>query len=191
MTGRQGKTQRQLSALLILVMVAAALASLTVLPVWWANRHYDDTVAAMESELEVLQRVAATGSGLRSEHEQLKRLRTTDRHYLQSSSESLAAAELQRLLKRIAMAKKMEVFSIQNLPAAEEHDFTRIALKVRMRGTLDNIVGLFHTIETGEPFLFMENISLRSLARKMHSPSPVQQTLEADFELVGYIPRQG
>jgi hypothetical protein len=189
MTGRLGRTRRQLYALLMLALVVMALASVTVLPVYWANRYYEDTLAAMQGRLEVLQRVAATGNGLRTEYEQLKRHRATDRHYLKSSSEPLAAAELQRLLKRIAMAQKMEVFSIQNLPAAEEHDFTRVALKVRMRGTLENIVGLFYTLESGEPFLFMEHISLRRFALKTRSASPAQQTLEADFELVGYIPQ--
>jgi general secretion pathway protein M len=190
MTGHTKKIYRQLSALLILLLLAAALTSVTILPLWWINRHYSTSIDALQGRLEALQRVAAAGPALRAEYEQLQRLRSTDRHRLQGGSESLAAAELQRLLKRIAMTQKMEVYSIQNLPARKEHDFTRIALKVRMRGTLENIVGFFYTIETGEPFLFMDNISIRRLARQLRSASAARQMLETDFELVGYIPGQ-
>jgi general secretion pathway protein M len=190
MSGRPGKTYRQLSALLILILGTAALASVTILPLWLANRHFSATIDTMQDRLDALQRVAASGPASRAEYEQLKRLRSTYRHHLQSNSESLAAAELQRMLKRIATSQKMEVYSIQNVPAEAENGFTRIALKARMRGTLDNIVGFFYAIETGEPFLFLENTSIRSLARQLRTASSVRQTLETDFELVGYIPEQ-
>jgi general secretion pathway protein M len=185
LTGRQ----RQLLALAILSMVVVIIFALTVAPLWAVNRHYLYTIEVLDGRLEILQRTASAGSGLRSQHEQLKRSLARNRHYLTSTSEALAAADLQRIVKQIAGTKGMEVLSTQILPASEEAEFTRVALKVRMRGVLDNLVEVFHTLETGQPYLFLDNVSVRSTSRRRHSDIAAQM-LDVDFDLIGYMHKQ-
>jgi general secretion pathway protein M len=182
--------QRRLLALLILAILIVLVFSLTLLPLWSTHRHYAQTIAELQNRTEIIERMVAAGTGLQSRHQQLRQTQAADRHYLKNETDALAAAELQRLVKRIAVAKKMEVLSIQILPAAQEQGFTRIALKVHMRGTLDSIVQLFYALETGEPLLFMEDMSLRSHARRSRGMGAVEQSLETDFNLVAYVPRQ-
>lgn len=178
--------QQRLLALAILVLLVGVLVSIAVLPVWSANRHYSETITTLEGRLEQLQRAAAIGANLQPQYQQLKRLQAADRHYLKSSSEALAAAELQRLVKGTAQASKVDVLSMQTLPTIEEEDVLRCALKVRMRGDLTNIVQMFHTLEAGNPFLFLDKVSIRNVMGRRKNPG-INVPLDADFELHGYL----
>jgi len=181
--------QRRLLALAILALALGAVFSITVLPVLLANQHYQDTIAAQKSRLQQLQRAAAIGDTLQPQYEQLKRWQTSGAQYLKSHSAALAAAELQRLVKRILVAKNAEVVSTQILTTRQEEGFDRVALKVRIRGELENIVQAFHVIETGDPFVFLDNVSVRaSRGRRLRGQVPTQQTLDIDMELIGYMP---
>ena len=187
--------QRQLLALAILAAVVAMIFTLTVAPLWAINRHYLDTIDGLENRLEILQRTASAGSDLRSQHEQLKRSLASNRHYLKSTSEALAAANLQGIVNRIAGSTDMEVLSTQILPAGEEAGFTRVTVKVRMRGGLDNMVKVFHALETGQPYLLLDNISIRGHARRINiakakTKVSYGQMLNVDFDLIGYMLKQ-
>ena len=181
--------QRRLLALAILALALGAVFSFSVLPVLLANQHYRDTIDGLENRLQQLQRAAAIGDTLQPQYEQLKRWRSSDAHYLKSNSAALAAAELQRLVKRIIVAKNAEVVSTQILTTRQEEGFDRVSLKVRIRGELENIVQAFHVIETGEPFVFLDNVSVRaSRGRRRRGQTPTQQTMDIDMELIGYMP---
>jgi general secretion pathway protein M len=189
MTASLTERQRQLLALAIMVLVVAIMMMLTVVPLWAVNRHYHDTIDALDSRLKTLQYAAAAGDGLRSQHEQLKRSLANNRHYLKSASEALAAADLQGIIKRIAGASSMEVLSTQILPTSEVSDFTRIALRVRMRGKLDNLLKVFYKLETGLPYLFLDNVSVRSQGQRRRTVN-ADYLLDVDFDLIGYMPRE-
>jgi len=181
--------QRQLLALAILALVVSIMVTLTVVPLWASNRHYHDTIDRLDSRLVILQRVAAAGDGLRSQRDQLKRSLANNHHYLNSASEALAAADLQGIIKRIAGTNNMDVLSTQILPARKESDFSRVALKVRMRGKLDNLLKVFYTLETGLPYLFLDNVSVRSQGQNRYTVN-AGYLLDIDFDLIGYMPRE-
>jgi general secretion pathway protein M len=181
--------QRRLLALAILVLALGVVFSVTVVPVLLANRHYQDTITSLESRLQQLQRVTSIGETLQPQYEQLKRWKTTDTQYLKSSSAALAAAELQRLVKRIVVSKKAQVMSTQILTTRQEEGFDRVSLKVRIRGELESIVQAFYVIETAAPFIFLENVSIRaSRGRRVRGHTAPLQTLDIDMELIGYMP---
>ncbi|MGB5409163.1 MAG: type II secretion system protein GspM [Thiogranum sp.] len=181
--------QRRLLALAILLLALGAVFSVSVLPVLLANQHYRDTIDGLESRLQQLQRAAAIGDTLQPQYEQLKRWRSSDAHYLKSNSAALAAAELQRLVKRIIVAKNAEVVSTQILTTRQEEGFDRVSLKVRIRGELENIVQAFHVLESGEPFVFLENVSVRaSRGRRVRGQVAPLQALDIDMELIAYMP---
>jgi len=183
------RKQRRLLALAILLLALALVFSITVLPVLLANQHYRDTIAGLEGRLQQLQRAAAIGDTLQPQYEQLKSWKTSDTQYLKSNSAALAAAELQRLVKRIIVSKNAEVVSTQILTTRQEEGFDRVGLKVRIRGELENIIQAFYVIETGEPFVFMDNVSVRaSRGRRVRGQAPTLQTLDIDMELIGYMP---
>lgn len=181
--------QRRLLALTILVLALGAVFSVAVLPILLANQHYQATIDGQESRLQQLQRAAAIGDTLQPQYEQLKSWQASNAQYLKSNSAALAAAELQRLVKRILVAKNAEVVSTQILTTGQEEGFDRVSLKVRIRGQLESIVQAFYVLETAEPFVFLDNVSVRaSLGRRVRGHTPPLQHLDIDLELIGYMP---
>jgi len=178
--------QRQLLAVAILALILFMVTTLTILPLWAVNRHYTNTIDELDTRLQILQRAVSASDGLRTQHDQLKRSLASNRHYLQGNSDALAAANLQSTVKRVALSRRMEVLSTQILPSKEEAGFTRVALKVRMRGTLDNTVQLMHSLETSQPYLFLDNVTIRSISRR-RAGNAAGQMLNVDFDLIGYM----
>jgi len=180
-------------ALTILLLLLAGLVAAVVLPVWSANRHFDTRIEQMESRLAILRRSASIGAELKAEYDRLQRSQASDVHYLKSRSDALGAAELQRILKRVATPKGAEIISTQILPSKQEEGVTRVTLRVRMRGSLETLVGVFYALETGNPYLFLNNVALRGrpLARRrvvgMARGVKKLPTLDIDFELSGYM----
>jgi general secretion pathway protein M len=182
--------QRQLLALAILILALGAVFSITILPVLLANQHYRETIDGMQSRLQQLQRAAAIGGTLKPQYDQLQRWQSSDAQYLKSASAALAAAELQRLVKRIVTAKNAQVVSTQILNTRQEEGFDRVGLKVRIRGELEDIAQAFYEIETGEPFVFLDNVSIRASGggRRLRGRASPLRSLDIDMELIGYMP---
>ncbi|MGB5472039.1 MAG: type II secretion system protein GspM [Gammaproteobacteria bacterium] len=183
--------QRRAAAVAILILLVGLVMSVTVLPLWLANRHYQDNIDALQGRWQQLRQVAAAGASLQPRYEQLKSWQVSDVRYLTSDNESLAAAELQQVVKRIVTANQAEILSTQIVPPVQEQGFTRVALRVRMRGTLESAVAVFYSIETDKLFLFLDSVSVRALgSRYQQRKVNTRQSLDMDFELVGYMPHQ-
>lgn len=194
------KTQRQLLALAILALLIGLMFTFTAVPLWSLNSHYTDTIERHQQRLQILQRKAATGDDLRARQAQLKQILSSNRHYLKSATEALAAADLQGIVKRISRSNQAELLSTQILPSIKDLGFSGVTLKVRMRGKLSNMVRIFHTLETGQPYLFMDNVSIRSRiqhSRKIGYKSgqnsrtvDLIEMLDIEFDLTGYMQQQ-
>jgi general secretion pathway protein M len=181
---------RRLLALLILLLMVGVVAAVTVLPLWSANQYYEEAIASMQDRLEKLQRASAMSANLQAQYDQLKRWQLGDAHYLTSGSSALAGAELQRIIKRIAASNNAELVSTQILPVRQAEAFTQVTLKARMRGTLTSMTQIFYAIETGEPFLFLDKVSLWQRGGQRRWRGAVAagpQLLDVDIELTGYM----
>jgi len=181
------KNQRHLAAALLSVFLGAVLA-VTVLPVWSANARYQTRIDRIQQQLQELRADAAADESLRPRFEQLRQLQLSDGHYLKSGTEAVAAAELQRIVKRITGNNGTQILSTQILPSSQEEDFVRVALKVRMRGTLTGIVESIYDMESSVTFLFMDNVSIRDSARRRSLRQSVSNQFDTDFELIAYMP---
>ena len=184
------RKHRKWLALVILLSLLTVLIAVTVLPVWSANRHYQNQIVELEGQLEQKGRAAAVGTRLQAQYDRLKRSQTAITHTLKSKSPALAGAELQGIVKRIAASKNADVLSIQILPASEEQNFVRVTLKVRMRSALENIVQTFYALETGQPLLFLDNVSIQNNIRQVTRAASRNSILDANFEVTGYIPKR-
>lgn len=182
------KTQRRWLALAILLLLLAGILSITALPVWLASSSNRDTIVDMENRIGHMRRAATISTSLRPQYEQLGRWHEANTQYLKSTSNELAAAELQQLVKRIAVANNTKIQSTQILTTGRDEENTRVVLKVRMSGELESIVRLFHALETGEPYLFLDNVTIKaSGSRRSRRNLHARRNLDVDLELTGYM----
>jgi general secretion pathway protein M len=190
--GRSQGRSRALALLLFIVTLLLVVASVT-LPVLAMNRHYDELINGMSDQLVVYKRVARNSEQYQSKFQQLMRLQRQDRRYLKSDTESLATAELQRVVKQVIAGNQGEILSTQVTQTTEEQGFKRVTIRIRMKSTLEDMVKIFHTLESKMPYLFVEHVTVRSrqvARRRLPANKAIEEAmsqLDIDFQLSGYM----
>ena len=181
------KQQQQL-AVVLLVAVVGIILSITAMPIWLANASYRADIDQLNRRLQAYRQVAIRDEDLLPDFEQLKQTQLTDGHYLRSETAAVAGAELQRMVKEIAGANQAQVLSTQILPASHAQGFVQVTLKVHLRGTLKGVLQSFYDMETNDVFLFLDNISMRDSTAARRPRQIVIKQLDADFDLIAYMP---
>jgi general secretion pathway protein M len=175
-------------ALGLLLLIVALLAATTVVPAWQLSADYDRRIAEVVRQLQRFTDAAGQQQRLESDRNRLQASGASGRYYLAGSTAALAAAELQRVVKRIVTANKGQVASTQVVPTDDGGDVQRVVIRVQMRGDIDMVQRAFHGLETGRPYLFLDNVRLRPWrlgVRRRGVQGP--QQLNVQFDLMGYL----
>ena len=173
-------------ALSILGAMVIVVAGITVVPVWAANASRQATLDDNYERLQRYESIAARDQELLPQYKALVRKQRSAGNHLRSETSALACAELQRLAKTIAGSNGAEIMSTQLLPIGGEQGFTRVAIKVRLRGTLPAILESFHGFETSDLYLFLDNVTLRD--NRVGRTRDEIRAMDAEFDLIAYMP---
>jgi hypothetical protein len=155
-------TPAQARALALGLLVAAVVLVLGVVlaPVLLLHRHYDDAIESWTSRLETYRRVAAQAPELRLA---LDAMRAKDgrRFFLKNTAPNLAGAELQELVKSAIEGGGGRITTSQSPAPREDGGFRQIVASVQFFATVPNLQRILHAIETREPYLVVENVTIR------------------------------
>ena len=183
------KQQRQM-AIAILVLAVVAVLSLTAGPVWYANATRQAALDDGQERLQRYRQIAARDQELLPQYEALRESQKSAGNQLRSDTAAVAGAELQRRVKDITGRHSAQIVSTQILPASEEEGFVRIALRVRLRGVLPDLLRSIYDIETNDVHMFLDNLSLRSNAVSLRQRLTTMRPMEAEFDLIAYMPEE-
>ena len=183
------KQQRQL-AIGILVLAVLALLSVTAGPVWYANASRQAALDQAQERLLRYEQMAARDKELLPQYEALRQVQKSAGNQLRSDTAAVAGAELQRRVKDITANHQAQIVSTQILPVASEEGFVRIALRVRLRGVLPSLLQSIYDIETNEVHMFLDNLSLRNNAGGLRQRQMLIRPMEAEFDLIAYMPEE-
>ena len=187
------RRQSRLFALLLLMVCLLLVTAAVVVPAVLLNRHYDELITGMRDQLVVYRRVAQHSPQYQDRFQRLLSQQRQDRRYLTSQTESLATAEFQSVVKQVIAANQGEILSTQVTPTTEEQGFKRVSIRIRMKSTLEDMVKIFHTLESRKPYLFIEQVTIRSRQvsrRRLPTSKAIEEAisqLDIDFQLSGYM----
>ena len=153
--------QRALALALLLLVVAAVLA-VVVLPVLLLHQHYDDALASLSQRLATYRRVAAQAPEFSKALATMKE-RDARRFYLRNSAPNLAAAELQEQVRAAIEGNGGRISTSQNQSPRDDGRFKQIVVSVQFFATTPNLQKILNAIETQQPYLTVENLTLRPL----------------------------
>lgn len=182
------RNQQRRLAVGILAAAIAAVLLITTGPVWLANSSRQASLDDAYERLQRYQQIAARDAELLPQYEaQLQKQRQAGNH-LRSETSAMAGAELQRIVKTITSANQAQIMSTQLLPVSEQNGFLRVALKVRLRGELPTILRSLYDLETDEVYMFVDDIMLRDNMAGRRPINGQVRPMDAEFELVAYMP---
>lgn len=179
---------RRILALAILALLLLVGAS----AVGWVMDEYDASQSSAQRLQEAIQRrhqAEAKLAELQAELAALKQHQASAVGFLQSSTESLAAAELQSRIKSSVEAAHGDLRSTQILPGHDEGGFRRVSIRGQIVVDMAAMQRLFYELEASTPFLFVDNVEVRARATSRQRVQGENPQLDVRFDLSGYLRR--
>jgi len=170
-------TPVQSRALAIGLLVAAVALALGVLllPVAMLHKHYSDAIETLTDRLERYRRVAAQAPEYRAALEAMRE-KNGRSFFLRNTAPNLAGAELQELVRAAIEANGGRITTSQNQAPKDEGRFKQITVNVQFFASTPNLQKILHAVETQQPYLVVENITMRPLnAFRGFKPGPGQE----------------
>lgn len=183
---------RRLVAISILLLVIALVYHLGVRPIVAAHRQYDEQLTELSDLLTEFRRATANLTELRETLDTLQRQPALRTSYLSGGSEALVAAQLQNMVKQTIERAGGVLESTQIMAAEAGGPVRRIAVKIRMSGSIDSLFVALYELESKEPYLFVDQLDIsaapaRRRPSKGAAKNSVQTRLRASFEVFGYM----
>ena len=162
---------RALALLLLLVAVSAAVAAVA-LPTWLLQQRYDSYLEDYTDRLKRYRRVAALRPAIENEVRAVE-ARAGRQYYLKGASPASSAAELQQLVTEIIETNKGRITGSQALPPKEDGKTAgpaKATISVQMNASIIPLLGILHTLETTQPYLFVDQLSVRANQGRAYRP---------------------
>ncbi|MDP1644142.1 MAG: type II secretion system protein GspM [Thiobacillus sp.] len=178
--------QSRVLAIALLLAVLVFLVVLVYLPWQQAHRHYDTAIEDRLDRTARYLRIAAQRENIKA-NIALIRQRNASRHYLRASAPALAAAEVQQMAQAIIEANALQVESTQIAAHKDDGLRRKIAVNFRLRGPLPAVQKTLHELETTLPYLYVDNLVVRSSVGRAFTPTPgVQPDVLVQFDLYAF-----
>lgn len=126
--------------------------------------------------------------GLEKELEPLVGVEVNREGFLEEKPRALAAADLQQLLGAIIEHTGGLLISTQVLHEANNKSiFPQITVKTHLRGTTQSLLKLVHGLETNQPLLFLDNLSIQRRRQAGDSNRHDVDELDIRFDVSAFI----
>jgi general secretion pathway protein M len=183
--------QSRNAALLVLVLALLVIVGPIAFGVWSLNNYYDTQLAAKRDRIDRFQRIAATRAEV---VKQLDAMRAKDprKFFLRSGAPALSAAEAQEAVRSIVEANGGKLITMQAPSSREDGRHRQITVNVQLTANIVALRRILHAIETTTPYLFIENLTIRSQVTGQHRPTAGQEPeVFVHFDVNGYTPAAG
>jgi hypothetical protein len=123
------------------------------------------------------------------------RAKDARRFFLKNTAPNLAGAELQELVRGAIEGNGGRITTSQNQPPKGEGRFRQIGVNVQFFATTPSLQKILHAVEIQQPYLVVENLTLRPLnAFRGFKPAPGQDpeiNVQLDVSGVAYAEPAG
>lgn len=184
---------RALALALLLLVISAAVAAVAV-PTWLLHARYDGYLEDYTDRLKRYRRVAAMRPAI---EEGMKAVESSAgrQTYLKGASPAASAAELQGLVTRIVETNNGRIISSQALPAKAEGkaaEPAKAAISILMNATIGSLRVILHALETNQPYLFVDQLTVRAGQGRVYKPVPgVEPEFQVQLTVSGFAPAGG
>jgi general secretion pathway protein M len=178
---------RKAAAIAILMLIAGAVWLVLIRPLIDSFMTYRESIAQSQEMLAKYQRLDASRSKIDANLQELRSAQESEARVLKGGSTQLVGAELQNHLKGLIESHNANLVSMQVLPVREEQRFQRISMAVTLRATINALQPILFAIEDQSPYLFVEDLELRSNRGFIAESEEQALELQVQFVVFGYM----
>ncbi len=180
-------------ALGLLLGIVLLLAAVVVAPLISAANDYREQAEELRFRLQRARQIVARKQSVVENLEKLKRQQQTLGFLSSRDTVALASADLQQFVKNAIADAGGQLNSTQVLPVTELDGLQKIAVKVRMKGSIEVLRHVLHEIETSVPLMRVEQLDIRPVRgrrnRKTRRLEPTNE-LNINFQVVTFMRAQ-
>lgn len=170
----------------ILAAVVLAVALAVALPVWLLHRYYNEAIADNAGKLARYSRIAATRPEVAKQLEAM-RSKEPRRFFLRSGAAALSAAEAQEAIRAIVEGQGGKLISMQPPTSKDEGRYRQVTSSVQIQANIFALRKILNAVETNVPYLFVDNLSVRTQVPPGHRPQPGNEPeMFVTFDVAGY-----
>jgi general secretion pathway protein M len=162
------------------------------LPWYQRMTDLDAQIEGAADQIGRYQRLLASIPRLRAELERERNNEEVKAYYFDAPTEALAGAQLQSTVQGMVQNAGAKIINSQFLPAEAKDQPPRVGLRAQIQGDTNALLDILYDIEQARPFLFVDQLSVRSTTRRdrrqnRKDPQPqVQQELTIRIDVFGY-----
>jgi general secretion pathway protein M len=121
---------------------------------------------AVKDQIRHYQRLLSTIPRLRAELERERNNEEIKAFYFDAPTAALAGAQLQGTIQEMVQAAGARLVNSQFLPAEPNEQPSRVRMRAQIQGDTDALLDVLYSIEQARPFLFVDQLSVRSTTRR-------------------------
>lgn len=177
MTIKLSPLQNRLAALGLLLLLIALLIAALAWPTWLLHKRYDAAIEESIDRLARYRRVAA----MRPDIEQAiaaVNAREAPKYYWKGNTPALVAADIQGTVTRIIESNNARIFSSQTVSSPDDGKTpgpAKATISVQMTASIVPLQLILHAIESNEPYLFIDQLSVRANQGRTYKAMPGMQ----------------
>lgn len=192
MTWLPPKGQGQVLALCLLFFAGVVIYSVGFRWAFVAHAEISEEVALLQETGFRFRQLAGQREQLEGRLTEIRAFESQNTYFLPESSFDLAAAGLSTKLKQVISdhaqkAERCQVLSSQNNRIQNNDPYQRVTVQIRMRCDLEDFARVLHALENGTPLLFVDELNLYQQPVFDVNAQQNVGSLDATFNLSGYI----
>jgi general secretion pathway protein M len=178
--------QRRVLAVALLVPAVLIVLSVVVLPVYFIHRHYSVALDELQDRLTRYQRVAVQQGELKKAIDELA-AKNAKKFYLKASAPNLAGAELSDLVRAAIEGNGGRIQTIQVAQPKDDGRYRQITVSLQMAANVVSMQKILNAIETQQPYVFVDNLTLRALIYRGFRAQPgVEPEMNAQMDVSAF-----
>ncbi len=179
------KNLRRTAAITLVFLVVGAGWTVVAEPIW---SQFEHGYGEIEGKRQLLARYTAIAArhAIAREKSDRANARLAGGALLDSGSETLASADLQKKLKALASQRRASLRSANRLANRERNGNTYVGIRIQLNGSLEAIHTTIYGIENGSPFMFINAAQLNAGQSRRATPDAGQPMIDARLDV--YVP---
>jgi len=153
--------------------------TLVILPFWDRLAQSPEQIEIQTKRLVNYRKILLGQSTVRAAlNEAQRQVSEAEKRLLSNSSDSLASAELQGLVKQLSSAQSLPILRTEALPVkAVSRDYGKLSVRLEVAGPIDRLVGLMASFDASEKAMFLEDMRISPTHINVPKKKDVRATL--------------
>ncbi|RFC32851.1 MAG: Type II secretion system (T2SS), protein M subtype b [Candidatus Nitrotoga sp. SPKER] len=179
------KNQSRSLAIGLLIIFLMIGILLLFIPINMLHRHYDQSLDSLADYLGRYRHVVASHAEVQLALDQVKQ-KNGRQHFLRNTGVALAASEIQETVKSLIEVNGGKLVSMQVVPFKDDGGYRRVTVNIQFISSLPTLRKILYAVETAQPYLLLDNVSIRSQANALKGAPVTEPELIAQFDASGY-----